>query len=214
MVFDLLLIGLAITLEPVPVTAFILLLSADRGVRKGLAFLLAWLACLVLVLAMVIAVTGGKPPEPESVPSTAVLAVKIALGVGLIAYGEHRRRRPARPHRPPAWTARLNHLSLWTASGLAVLVQPWGLVAAGCATVVDADMSRATTYLALAGFCLLASASLLAMQIHATFWPVAAQERLERIRTWMEDHQDQTIVALSLLVGLWLVGKSIAQLVG
>ncbi len=214
MVFDLLLIGLAITLEPVPVTAFILLLSADRGVRKGLAFVLAWLACLVLVLAMVISVTGGKPPEAESAPSTAALAVKIALGVGLVAYGEHRRRRLGRPRKPPAWTTRLNRVSVWTAAGLAVLVQPWGLVAAGCATVVDADMSQATTYLALVGFCLLASASLLAMQIHATFWPEAAQERLGRIRTWMEDHQDQTIVALSLLVGLWLVGKSIAQLVG
>ncbi|GAA5022604.1 GAP family protein [Kitasatospora paranensis] len=214
MVLDLLLIGLAITLEPIPVTAFILLLSADRGLRKGLAFVLAWLACLVLVLALTVTATGGNPPKAQSTPSTAVLAVKIALGVGLIAYGEHRRRRLGRrPPREPAWAARLDHVSVWTAAGIAVLVQPWGLVAAGCATVVNADMSHVTSYLVLMGFCLLASASLLAMQLYATFRPRTAQQSLARLRTWMNSHQDQAIVVICLLVGLWLVGKSISQLV-
>ncbi|MFJ3908301.1 Sap-like sulfolipid-1-addressing protein [Streptomyces sp. 2132.2] len=216
MVLDLLLIGLAITLEPIPVTAFILLLSAERGVRKGLVFILAWLACLVVVLALVVFATGGTPPPSRSAPSTAALAGKIAIGVGLIAYGEHKRRslrRPrTRPPKPPAWAARLNEVSYWTAAGLAVLLQPWGLVAAGCATVVDADMSQATTVLTLFGFCLLATASLLCMELYATFAPRAAQDRLGRLRAWMEGHQDQTIVAISLLIGLWLVGKSIYQL--
>jgi hypothetical protein len=214
MVLDLLLIGLAITLEPIPVTAFILLVSAERGLRKGLAFVLAWLACLVLVLTLTVVATGGNPPKEQSTPSTAVLAVKIALGVGLIAYGEHRRRRRGRrPPRPPAWAARLDRVSVWSAAGVAVLVQPWGLVAAGCATVVNADMSQVSSYLALMGFCLLASASLLAMQLYAAFRPRTSQERLARLRTWMDGHQDQAIVAISLLVGLWLVGRSIAQLV-
>jgi len=39
-VLDLLLIGLAITLEPFPITAFILILSAQKGTLKGLAFIL------------------------------------------------------------------------------------------------------------------------------------------------------------------------------
>ncbi|WP_370070627.1 GAP family protein [Streptacidiphilus sp. MAP5-3] len=206
--------GLAITLEPVPVITFILLLSAERGLYKGLAFILAWLSSLVLVLALVVLATGGTPPARSSTSSTAVLGIKLALGVGLIAYGAHRRRRLGRPRTRPAWTARLNRVSVWTASGLAVLVQPWGLVAAGCATAVDADMSRAATYLALTGFCLLSTASLLVMQLYATFAPEAAQDRLTRLSGWIESHEDQAIVAISLLAGLWLVSKSISQLVG
>jgi hypothetical protein len=69
MVADLLLIGLGITLEPFPLTAFILLLSAEKGTRKGLAFILGWLACLVVVIAAVVLVTGGKPPAPNTAPS-------------------------------------------------------------------------------------------------------------------------------------------------
>ena len=50
MVLDLLLIGLGITLEPFPLMAFILVLSARKGIWKGLAFILGWLACLVAVI--------------------------------------------------------------------------------------------------------------------------------------------------------------------
>ncbi|MCX4751528.1 GAP family protein [Kitasatospora sp. NBC_01287] len=213
MVLDLILIGLGITLQPVPAMAFILLLSAERGVRKGLAFVLAWLGCIVLVLAMVVLATGGQPLAHNSNPSTVVLAVKLALGLGLVLYGEHRRRRLGRPRKPPAWTARLNSVSPWTAAGLAVLLQPWPLVAAGCATAVDADLSHLSTYLVLFGFCLLATATQLVMLVYAVFRPAAAQQRLGRMRTWMADHQDQTIVVICLLLGLWLVGKSISQLV-
>ena len=53
MVLNLLLIGLAITLEPFPLTAFILVLTAEKGIWKGLAFILGWVACLVVVIAAV-----------------------------------------------------------------------------------------------------------------------------------------------------------------
>ncbi|MGD0937750.1 MAG: GAP family protein, partial [Streptosporangiaceae bacterium] len=75
MVLDLVIIGLAIALEPFPLTAFILLLSAEKGIWKGLAFVLGWLACLVIVIAAVLLTTGGKPPAPSTAPSTAALAV-------------------------------------------------------------------------------------------------------------------------------------------
>lgn len=63
MVVGLVLIGLAITLGPLHNTAFILLVSSPKGVRKGLAFILAWLACLVLLIAGVLLLTGAKPPH-------------------------------------------------------------------------------------------------------------------------------------------------------
>ena len=40
MVLDLLLIGLGIALEPFPLMAFILVLSAEKGTIKGLAYIL------------------------------------------------------------------------------------------------------------------------------------------------------------------------------
>src|SRR5665213_3448363 len=133
-VLDLILIGLAVTLEPIPITAFILILSAERGIIKGLVFVLTWLGSLVLIVTAVELATGGNPPRSNSDPSTAGLALKLAVGVALILVGVRQHRRMGRPRKPPTWMKKLDHLSLWTVAGLSFFVQPWPLVAAGAAT--------------------------------------------------------------------------------
>ena len=213
MVLNLMIIGLAITLEPITLVAFILILAAEKGTRKGLAFILAWLACLVAVIAVTVLVTGGKPPQPATAPSTAALAVKVALGVVLILFAVRQRRRMGRPRKPPTWMARLDRLSPWAAAGLGVFLQPWALVAAGAATVVQAKLSSAGDYLALVIFCLLATSSFLAMELYAAFAPAAAGARLGQMRAWIDGHKDQAIIAGSLVVGFWLVGDSIYLIV-
>jgi Sap, sulfolipid-1-addressing protein len=212
-VLDLLLIGLGITLEPFPLTAFILLLSAEKGIWKGLAFILGWLACLVVVVAAVIVATGNNPPKPQTAPSTAVLAVKLALGVALVLIALRHRRRMGRPRKQPAWMSRLDRLSLWAAAGLAAFLQPWTLVAAGAATVAQAKLSSAVSYLVLMLFCLLATSSFLYLELYDTFAPAKASARLARLRTWLDTHQDQVIIVVCLLLGFWLAGKSIYLLV-
>jgi threonine/homoserine/homoserine lactone efflux protein len=212
-VLDLLLIGLGITLEPFPLTAFILILSAEKGTRKGLAFILGWLACLLVVIAAVILSTGGHPPKPKTAPSTAVLAVKLALGIVLILVAVRQRRRVGRPRKPPTWMARLDRMSLWSAAGLAVFLQPWALVAAGAATVVQAKLSTAGAYVTLMLFCLLGTSSFLYLELCAAFAPAAAGARLDRLRTWLDTHRDQVTIVVFLLLGFWLAGKSIYLLV-
>ncbi|MFJ8107230.1 GAP family protein [Streptomyces sp. NPDC096132] len=226
MVLDLVLIGLAIAVFPLSVTAFVLVLSARGGAWKGLAFLFSWLACFVVVLAAVLLTTGGEPPPPKSSPSTAATTAKLAVGVGLIWYAWHRHRSRHRPrdrtrHRHESsggsggsggMTARLDRISVWTATGLAPLLQPWGLVAAGAATVVSADLSQTSSFVVLIVYCVLATSSLLAMEVYMTFSPDTARVRLGKLRTWLQTHQEQALVAVALVAGLFLVGRSIYQL--
>ncbi|MFB6823131.1 GAP family protein [Streptomyces virginiae] len=213
MVLALMVIGTAVTLGPLHNSAFILLLSSRRGVRQGLAFLLSWLADLIAVIACVMLLTGGQPPARHSTPSTAVLAAKLAIGVALVVYGAHRHRRPPRPHGPPRWTARIDNASPATAAGLAWLLQPWALVGAGAATAIDANLSTPTDWLALTGYCLLATLSLIVMELYALWAPAAADARLNTLRSRLEQHQEQLVVTLSLLAGLWLTARSIYGLV-
>ncbi len=213
MVADLVLIGLGITLEPFPLIAFLLILSSEKGIRKGLAFILGWLACLVVVIGAVVLLTGGKPPAPSTAPSTAVLAIKLALGVALILYAIWQWRRKGRPRKTPAWMGRLDQLSALTAAGLAAFLQPWTLVAAGAATVSQAKLSNAWEWLVLLLFCLLATSSFLYLELSAAFRPVAADALMRKLRNWLDTHQDQVIIVICLLLGFWLAGKSIYLLV-
>ncbi|MET9573788.1 GAP family protein [Streptomyces virginiae] len=227
MVLDLIVIGLIITLYPLPVMAFVLVVSAPGGLWKGLAFILAWLGCLVAVIAVVLLLTGGQPPPPRSPPSTAGLALRLAIGIGLVAYAEYRRRRrpradgtpdpeglgpgPAADDRHPL-TSRMDQASAWSAAGLAVLLQPWGMVGAAAATVLEANLSDSATYLALFGFCVLASSTLLAMELYMVFAPERAARALTGMRAWLSDHKDPAIVFTCLVLGLWLVGRSLYDL--
>ncbi|MEV1051943.1 GAP family protein [Streptomyces sp. NPDC049887] len=222
MVLDLLLIAVAITLDPLPIMAFVLVLSSYRGVWRGLAFILAWLACLVAVIAMVLLFTGGQPPPPRSPPSTVALAAKLAIGVGLVLYGEYRRRKRREPHAATEPQGRARHaadphggsgrMSPWSAAALAVFLQPWGLVAAAATVVVRADLSHVASYAALFGFCILATASLLTAELYTVFAPEAAGVRLKRLRSWLQEHQEPAIIVGCLVMGLWLTGNSIYQL--
>jgi hypothetical protein len=213
MVLDLVIIGLAITLMPLTIVAFILILSARQGLWRGLAFILGWTACLVGVIAVTILFTGGKPPRPHTVPSTAALVVKALLGALLIWVGLRQRRRMGRRRKQPGWMARLDHLSPWAAAGLGVFLQPWSLVAAAAATVVQAKLSTAGDWLALVVFCLVATSSYLAMELYAAFAPAAAAARFDQINKWIDTHQDQAIVVGALVIGAWLLGDSIFLIV-
>jgi heme/copper-type cytochrome/quinol oxidase subunit 4 len=209
--FDLLLIGLAITLEPIPLTAFILILASKNGTRKGAAFIFGWLASLAVVVAVTLLATGNNPPKPNTAPSLASLAAKIAIGVALLLIALRQRRkmgRPKKPKKPPKWQTGIDNMSPWYAMGLAPLTQPWGLVAAGVATITEAKLSSWADYLAIVGFCLIATGIYIVMELYVGFRPEQGQALLTRLRTWMDTHTDQVIIVVSLVLGLWLVGKS------
>ena len=106
MTLDLILIGLVITLEPIPLTAFVLILASKNGVRKGAAFILGWLGSLAAVVAITLAATGNEPPKSNTAPATAALVVKILIGVALVVVGLRRRQalgKPKPPKKTPKW---------------------------------------------------------------------------------------------------------------
>jgi hypothetical protein len=92
---------------------------------------------------------------------------------------------------------------------LAPTLQPWALIGAGAATVVQAKLSSWEDFLALFLYCVLASSTYLAMEIYAVVRPDQTQAFLVRIRAWIEDHTDQVIIVGSLVIGFWLIGNSI-----
>jgi Sap, sulfolipid-1-addressing protein len=208
---DLLVIGLAVTLEPIPLTAFILILQSKNGVRKGAAFIFAWLASLAIVVVITVLATGNSPPKPNTAPSIAALAAKIAIGAVLlfVALRQYRKMgRPKKPKKTPKWQAGVDNMTPLYAMGIAPLVQPWGLIAAGVATITGAKLEKWEDYVALFVFCLIATGTYLAAEIYAAARPVRTQAFLSSVRSWIDSHTDQVIIAVSLVAGLYLIGKS------
>ena len=216
LLLELVLIGLAIALDPLPLTAFIVVLPSQRGVRKGAAFVFGWLVSLAIVVTVTLLATGNNPPKPNTAPSLASLAVRTAIGAVLVVIAIRQRRRmgqPKPPKKPPKWQASVDSMSPWFAMGLAPALQPWGLIAAGAATVIEAKVSSWESYLALFLFCVLASSSYLAMEVYAAVRPEQSQALVARFRKWMDTHTDQVIIWGSLIFGFWLIANSLYLIV-
>jgi hypothetical protein len=216
LVLNLMLIGLTIALDPLPLTPFLIVLPSKRGTVKGAAFVFGWLVSLATVVTVTVLGTGNNPPEPATVPSLASLAIKIALGLVLVRIAvRHIRSRgqPKQPKKPPKWQEHVDGMSPWFAMVLAPTLQPWVLIGAGAATVVEAKVSSWQSFLALLFYCLLASSTYLAMEIYAVVRPAASQELLARFRAWLDAHTDQAIIVGSLLIGLWLIANSLYLIV-
>ncbi len=182
MVLNLILIGLVVTLDPLPLTAFFVVLPSKRGVAKGAAFTFGWLVSLAIVVTVTVLATGNNP-------------------------------RPKPPKKPPKWQQHVDAMSPWFAMALAPALQPWALIGAGAATVVEAKLSSWQSFLALFLYCVLASASYLAMEIYAAVRPGQARALLGQFRIWIDTHTDQVIIAGSLILGFWLIADSIYLIV-
>jgi hypothetical protein len=217
LLFNLFLIGAAVALDPLPLTAFMIVLPSKNGVRKGAAFVFGWLVSMAIVVTATILATGNNPPKPSTAPTIASLAVKIGLGVFLVVTGvrrERRRGQPKEPKKTPKWQQQVDSMSMWVALGLGPTLQPWVLIGAGVTTVMEAKLSNPASALALFLYCVLASSTYLAMEIYAVAKPKESEAFLTRFRAWIDSHTDQVIIAGSLALGLWLIGSSITLLVG
>jgi Sap, sulfolipid-1-addressing protein len=210
-VADLVLIALGIALQPFRLSAFILILSTKGGAREGLGFILGWLTSLVMVVAVVVLITGGKSVRFRTLPSTALLVIRLVLGIALIVFATVQWRRRNRPRRTPAWLAKLDTMSPWTAAVIAAIMQPWTLVAAAAVTAAQARLSSMAGYLALALFCLLATLSFIVLELYAVFAP-AASTQLAALRNWLDTHGNEVIIIVCLVLGLWLTGQGIRLL--
>jgi hypothetical protein len=81
-------------------------------------------------------------------------------------------------------------------------------MAVGAATVSQPPVASLAHCALLVGFYVLCTASFGPMRMHILMSPDVAQNRLERLRLWIDTHRHQAIVLLSLIAGFWPVGDT------
>ncbi len=208
--------ALVVTLSPLPIVAFILVLSTDNGVRNGAAFIAGWISCLVVIVAATLILTDGHPPRPKSTPSNAILAGMLIAGVFLIAYALQQyaniSKGSVKPPKTPKWMERFDTMSVWGAAALAILIQPWPFVAAAAASATGLDVHSVGDMLLAVACILLASSTLLGMQAYVVARPEEALARLGRLRLSLELNRRRFIMVLALLLGVALCARGLTAL--
>ncbi|MFW5417786.1 GAP family protein [Nocardiopsis sp. CNT-189] len=208
-------VGLAAA--PMAVAAVILLLMAEGGRAKALAFAATWFASAALAAAAVALLAGAGGAGAEGGPPAWVGWLQLLIGAGLLLLGlrslrAHLLRPPGAGSEPPAWLTAVDSFTPARTVGAAaalVCVNPKNLamlLGAGAA-LGSAGADPGATALGALAFALLGSLGLLVPIAAAAAAGRRGAEALRRARAWLIANNDATTVTLLLVFGAVFAAK-------
>jgi threonine/homoserine/homoserine lactone efflux protein len=215
---DVLPLAVAIAIFPVPIIAVVLMVGADRGRAKGLAFVLAWFAGLAAVAAIVLVVGGVADASDTGEPAT--WANVLLLGLGLLALVAAARQWRGHPRAGeetpvPGWMRTIDEFTIAKAGGAGFALSALNpknvlLTVAAGVEIAEVGLPPSQQVVVVLVFVLIASAGVMAPLVLALALGERSGEVLGGIRGWMTRYSAVIMSALFLLIGAKLIGDALS----
>ena len=214
---DLLPLAVGIAISPVPIIAVILMLLSRKATATGTGFLLGWVAGVVVVTAVVLALVGQAGDSSGGEPSTLSSVLKVVFGVLLLLMALRQwRSRPkaGEAGEMPRWMGAIESFTFGRALGLGFVlsgINPKNLLLClGAGTTIGAaHLPAGQVVVAMAVFTVLASSTVAVPVVGY----LAARDRmaapLESLQGWLTQNNAGVMAVLLLVLGTALVGKGI-----
>jgi len=209
----LLLLALALTVQPWSVLAAVLLVASASGVAKAMAYVAGWVLALAAVAVATIALYPQTPRAASNSPWTSW--VQIASGAALGGWLLVRLRRPvaAKSKAQPRWMARLDSMSPLPAFVLGAFLPNYAIVVAAVSNVVAAGLSQAWAAVTLVLFIVVASAGVATPLLVLVFRRVDAPRIYQTWRAWLVKNGQALMTVVLAVVALILIVKGSVGLV-
>jgi threonine/homoserine/homoserine lactone efflux protein len=211
-------LAIAVAVFPIPIIASVLIVGADRGRAKGLAFVLAWCAGLSAVGALMLWLGSAADASEGGKPSTWVSG--LLLGLGLLALAAAVKQWLSRPgageETPvPGWMRKVDDFTIAkaAAAGFALTaLNPKNvlLTVAAAAEIAEVGLSPNQEIVAMVVFVVVASAGVLAPLVVALALGDRSRELLDGLRGWMARHNAAIMAVLFVFIGAKLIGDAIS----
>jgi len=208
-------LALVIALSPFSIIPGILVLHTPRPRPTSMAFLAGWVLGIAAITAVFVG-ASDLSKRSENSPSWTPY-VRIAIGIGLIAWGLYRWLTRNRSAQTPAWMRSLTSVrpgrAFLTALVLTVANPKVLLMCVASGAVIGtADLTGAQASAALAMFTVIAASSVVLPALGYLVAGERLDEPLNRLKTWMEDNHAGLIGAILVLIGLALLYTGIHAL--
>jgi hypothetical protein len=209
-------LGLAVAVSsPTSVLAVLVILEMTTGVRRGVAFVVGWLATIALFGVVLVLFPATDFQRSQTTPSRAASIAELLIGAALVAGAVTVRRRPAAatPGDPiPEWLTRLvgRHWAVAFAAGAFMLTYSITIVAA--LEILKAHVGTIDKVVALAVY---GAASIVTITVPITFALVAperAASALASLKRWLTVHSRTISVVVLAVIGLAVIAKALFDL--
>ncbi len=217
LILPILVLALLASLSPVTLVVFILLLATTRARINAGAFLVGWTVSLTVVFTLSY-LLGTYRGLNSGTGSTAVAAIEVVVGLGLLLAGGWQWRRRETPGRGVGvskdFSTRLKALTPWGAAGLGVLKQPWSLTVAAALVLVNHHSAFVVAVIAFAIFAVVSTASVGAIYVYYSRDPDEADARLSALYARVVRAGPTVLAIASLVIGLVLMFDGLRSLAG
>jgi threonine/homoserine/homoserine lactone efflux protein len=213
---DLLPLAVGVALSPVPIIAVILMLATPKARPNGVAFAAGWIAGLVVVSVITLAVTGGA--DTSDTVTTGIEWGRLLIGLLFLAMAARQwsqRPRKGEPATMPKWMSTIDTFkpgkSLVLGAALSgVNPKNLALTAAAAVSIAEAGLSTGQSAVAVAVFVVLGSLTVVGPVL---FYLIAADKAagpLASIKDLMSDHNAVIMMVVLLVLGAKLIGQGLA----
>jgi hypothetical protein len=215
-------LAIGIAVSPVPIVAVILMLFSPRARSNGPAFLLGWVAGLIVAGVIILVLAEGGDVGSGGGPSTTASWIKLLLGVGLLFLALRQwRGRPQQGEQAkvPKWMQAIDTVTPVKAAGLGALlssVNPKNLALAIGAALAIAQLGLSTgdTAVSYGMFVVLGSLGIAVPVIYYLVGGEGAKKTMDGWKAWLLANNAAVMAVLFLVMGASLLGKGIAGVFG
>ncbi len=210
--------AVGIMLSPFPIIGLILMLLSKNARKNSLMFLIGWLAGLVIVAIIVLAlVNAGKIAASESTVESGVLWGKLLLGVALLFLALRnwqKRPKPGQQVEMPKWMASIDSIQPTRALALGALlsgVNPKNLLlnVAAAGTIAAAALTTTQTAVVTIVFILISSISIIGPVLYLQLAGEHAEKGLNELKVWLTEHNAAIMAVLLLVIGVKMIGDGL-----
>ena len=214
----LLLLALALAVQPWSVLASVLLITSEGGVAKAMAYVAGWVLALTAVAVATVALYPAKPKVTSASPwvSWLQIAAGLALGGWLLVRSRRPQARTADPpvtNAQPQWMLRLDSMSPAPALVLGAFLPNYVIVVAAVGNVLQAGLPQARAILVMILFIVVASAGVAAPLLLLVIRRQEAPEIYRTWRLWLIAHGQALVRVVLAVVAVVLIAKGVVGLV-
>lgn len=212
LIVSVVLMGLAVAVSsPTSVLAVVVILEITSGVRRGVAFVVGWVATIALFGVVLVLFPAFDFQRSQTTPSRAASIVEILIGAALVAGAVVVHRRPVAetPKDPiPEWLTRLvgRHWAVAFAAGGFMLTYSITIVA--LLEILKAHVSTVDQVVAFVIYGVTSIVTITAPIVIAFVAPDRAAATLTNFRQWLTIHSRTISVVLLTVIGLAIIAKA------
>jgi membrane protein implicated in regulation of membrane protease activity len=207
-------VAFAITINPVPIIAALILATTRRSVANGLAYIGALLGVMALYGVLVLVVFGGSlvtgTGKSAAVVRWAWLLIGLAFLVAFLVMLVHRPRRDST--REPRWMRLIGRTGSVGATAVGVLLVNYEMQTPAMVDILGANVTRAQAFVALSAFIAVACA----LPVVIVAVALVARDRVAvdvaRAKAWTARYNRPVLLVLFAVIGAVYTTKGLLAL--